>query len=240
MENLCPGCCSGDYYLLADGRRQCKVCRRKYSSGRRKRKLPAEVLCRILEGFWDTVPAETIAKELQINRKTVQKIYGEFRGVLAESNRRKKESLVVETAEVRHGFALDAGWLRAGEVPMFYLVECSEGVVMFLPGEFDSYRDSVGDHMPPVILVYRRSPGGLQLEQEDVFRRRLGEHDSAERCIECLEFMLEMMKPYRGIPGDKTQLYIEEMLYRYNCRSREEAYRYLQTATLEDCGNIVN
>lgn len=240
MEIVCPECHARDHYVLADGRRQCKACRRKFSPGKRKRKLPESVLCKVQEGFWETTPAETVARELQINRKTVQKLYGEFRCLLAESNRQHTCAVIGETlsADARH--AAPSGWLKTGEFPMFYLVEKDERVVMVLPEEIASGMHALEDLKLPVVLVYRRTAGGVQLEQEHVFRRRLWESGMGDRCIDCLEFMLEMMKPYRGIPTEKALLYLEEMLFRYNCRDRVEAYQVLQAATSEDCATILN
>ncbi len=240
MEIACPECHAKEHYALADGRRQCKACRRKFSPGKRKRKLPASILCQVQEGFWETTPAEVLARELQINRKTVQKLYGEFRSLLAQSNRQRTCTVLGNTFEADARDAAPSGWLKTGEFPMFYLVEKDERVVMVLPEEIATGINVLEGQKLPVVLVYRRSPGGLQLEQEHVFRRRLGESGMGDRCIDCLEFMLEMMRPYRGIPTEKALLYLEEMLFRYNCRDRVDAYRVLQAATSEDCGTILN
>lgn len=80
----CPGCGRSEAYVLADGRRQCRHCRKKYTCAPSHSRLSTLVQQELAQHFWQMVPAESTAKTLKINRKTVQQHYNGLRLLLAE------------------------------------------------------------------------------------------------------------------------------------------------------------
>ena len=226
MENVCPECRATESYQLADGRRQCKACRRKFSPGTRKVKLSEALIEQLKTAFWEKQPAEAVARELKINRKTVLKKYLEFREGLAAINHRQRmrlEKALLKSQPIRILSLLS----KPKEYPMFYLADLGEFVGMYQASEFVQFAQVLRAGDVSVMMVYRRNEGGVQLEAESIFRRPLWPENGDKRCRECLEFMLETIKVYRGIPAGKVQLYVEEMLFRYNCRDRDRALECL-------------
>lgn len=122
---------------------------------------------------------------------------------------------------------------------MFYLVDLDDSIGLYMADELPPQGITPNREGQAVLMVYRRDPGGVSLEPDSVFRRLLSPAPGGERCIDCLDAMLEMMKPYRGIPADKTRLYVEEMLFRYNCRDRVVAMRCLDPAAAPQGGETV-
>lgn len=232
MENACPECHARGSYLLADGRRQCKACRRKFTPGGRKRKLAVQMQQDVRTAFWEMQPAEEVANLYRINRKTVQKMYGEFRAMLTEFNRLQRARLLTPGGPgAENAIRRDAAH-RVREYPMFYLVDFSEFVVMYMPEEFARHAEELKAQQHPVLMVYRKQEGGVLLDPDAVYRRMLWSAEKDHQCLACLEFMLKRMKAYRGIPSDKASLYAEEMLFRYNCRDREFALNILESVDI--------
>jgi transposase-like protein len=229
MKNVCPECRATESYQLADGRRQCKACRRKFSPGTRKMKLSDAVQEQLKIAFWEMQPAEAVARELKINRKTVLKKYLEFRQGLAASNHLQRKRLEKDLSRNQPVRILSL-YSKPGEHPMFYLADLGKVVGMYPAQEFVQFAQMLHAGEVSVMMVYRKDEGGGQLEPESIFRRQLWPENGDQRCRECLEFMLETIKVYRGIPADKVQLYVEEMLFRYNCRDRDRALKCLGSA----------
>lgn len=235
MEIVCPECGAGENYLLADGRRKCRVCRRKFTPGGRKRKLAVSAQEAIREAFWEMRTAEEVAHSLNLNRKTVQKMYGEFRQKIKDYNRQLKSTLLheegLQSRAERHVELIG----KSGEFPMFYLVECEDTVVICQADEIDRAFSALKNQELPVLMVYRRQGESLLLDPEDIYRRMLCGQEQGDRCLACLDFMLKKMKAYRGVHEAKSSLYAEEMLFRFNCRDKTDVWRSLLPA-LEDEG----
>ncbi len=79
----CPGCRFRGSYKLADGRRKCRRCGRKYSPKLRRSRLAPMLLKQLALFFWLTVPVATAAEKLGINVKTVRRHYGLMRQGIA-------------------------------------------------------------------------------------------------------------------------------------------------------------
>jgi len=240
MEIVCPHCGAGETYQLADGRRQCRDCRRKFTPGGRKRKLSAHLQQAMRKAFWEMQPAEEVANLLKLNRKTVQKMYGELRQVMAAYNQRQRVSKIAERNQGRASTSSVEAFAKQGEYPMFYLVDGGDFVAMYLAEEFTHYVQTVQALNLPVLMVYRRNGEGMLLDPESVYRRQLLGSDGGEKTLACLEFMLSKMKSYRGVPGDKSVLYAEEMLFRFNCRDDDCAWESIASATEKAGGKSLN
>ncbi len=71
----CPECHHNGFNRLADGRHQCKRCRKKYTPRQRKSRLPGKVVHEIAGSFWLMAPAARSCGRLGVNRKTIQRYY---------------------------------------------------------------------------------------------------------------------------------------------------------------------
>lgn len=238
MEIACPECGARESYLLADGRRQCRECRKKFTPGGRKRKLAEEVQARVREAFWEMQPAETVASANNLNRKTVQRMYAEFRQMLAQynTNLRIREQPEVSTQGQARRFVVGNG----KHFPIFYLADFGECIAMYRADEFAHYEKALRESNIPVLMVYRKSDKGLRLDPDELFRTMLWGEGDGSGCRECLDYMLRLMKTYRGVHGEKADLYVEEMIFRFNCRDRSVALGLLKDSAVAGCNNIMH
>lgn len=81
----CPHCQYRKTYKLGDGRNKCQRCKHRFTWRKQTSKLFTGDLKGIARLFWFLVPAERAAKDLGLNRKTVQKYYQLF----AKDSRRR-------------------------------------------------------------------------------------------------------------------------------------------------------
>ncbi len=75
----CPSCGFRGSYRLADGRKKCRRCGKKYSCRLLKSRLPARILKRLALLFWLRAPVAIVARELRIDPKTVRRHYNLMR-----------------------------------------------------------------------------------------------------------------------------------------------------------------
>lgn len=183
MENACPECCARESYQLADGRRQCKVCRRKFTPGGRKRKLAVQTQNHVRNAFWEMQPAEEVANIYKINRKTVQKMYGEFRQMIAEFNRQQRTQQLAETTGGADCSQSSDVFMTSREFPMFYLVDHVEFIGMYMADDFSRYAAQWQLLKLPVLMVYRLQEGGVLLEPDAVYRRMLWNAEKGHNCL---------------------------------------------------------
>lgn len=87
-EPKCPACGGWQHYRLNDSRLQCVLCRKKYTVGTHRSKLPLEMLHVIAQGFWRMIPASAAAAQQGMNSKTLQKYYDLLRRTITAANER--------------------------------------------------------------------------------------------------------------------------------------------------------
>ena len=75
----CPSCGYRGNYRLADGRKKCRRCGKKYSCRLLKSRLPAKILKRLALLFWLRAPVTIAAQELRLDPKTVRRHYNLMR-----------------------------------------------------------------------------------------------------------------------------------------------------------------
>jgi transposase-like protein len=79
----CPSCGSQNLYTLSDERKMCRDCRKKFTPCPKSFRLPENQKEEIAEYFWEMIPAEEGAKNLALNRKTLQRYYRHLRREIA-------------------------------------------------------------------------------------------------------------------------------------------------------------
>lgn len=188
----CPDCRCRQGYRLADGRRKCRRCGRRFTPGPHGNRLPPELLRRIALHFWLMVPAGRAAAELGLDRKTVQRYYRLLRRRLGglpggeEGARRGGEEGPVPVFAVVHG----RGKVRLAAVPP----GGGEGVVFAESAEALERLDLDRFFQPA-----GAAPGGVSGEPFWPFARRL-------------------LRRYRGGHRREFPLFVGEMAFRYNQR----------------------
>lgn len=72
---VCPDCGESSFYILADKRFMCRLCRKKFTPRIKTFRIDEKTQAQIISFFMNDISAENAAKSLNINRKTLQKYY---------------------------------------------------------------------------------------------------------------------------------------------------------------------
>lgn len=184
----CPGCGARGGYRLGDGRRRCRRCGRKFTPHLHGNRLGEESLRRIALHFWLMVPAVRAARELGLERKTVQKYYRQLRQSIAE----------------------EGGWRGGGWVP----VSSAGGAVRVFAVRFENGTLGVWPPLPGMDVCSVFAGGERDWREMDLASwRPAGE--SAERFW---TFARPLLRRYRGRFRKALPLYLKEMGFRFNHR----------------------
>ena len=87
-DNTCPECGANTFYTLADDRLMCRQCKKKFTATIKPFRIDPMTQKKILSFFMENISAESTAKELGINRKTIQKYYRYIRKAIAQDSER--------------------------------------------------------------------------------------------------------------------------------------------------------
>ena len=88
----CPDCGESSFYALADKRLMCRQCRKKFTPCIKPFRIDEEAQIGIISFFMGDVSAESAAKNLKINRKTLQKYYRHIRSKISRECERFEDS----------------------------------------------------------------------------------------------------------------------------------------------------
>jgi len=243
----CPDCGHRAAYKLADGRRKCKRCRKKYTARKKVSRLPPEVLREIARLFWLLVPAARTAKDLGVSYNTVLKFYKRIRLGIARERERELEKLTgeVEVDESYFGGHRKGkrGRGAAGKEAVFGLLKRGGEVRVVFP-ENTGRKALVGEikrNVSPDSIVYSDGYGAYdKLAIAGFKHRRVWHADSFVQKgahINGIEnfwgFAKRRLKLYHGGFKGNFKLFIREMEFRFNHRDDEDAleilFRYLNS-----------
>ena len=237
----CPKCGSRGAYQLADGRRQCKRCRAKYTPKRPQNRLDDATLWEIARLFWLMVPAVRVANDLGLNRKTVQRHYRRMREHIAQASEQALGLLAgeIEVDESYFGGARKGkrGRGAGGKIPVFGLLKRDGIVRVVFPKRVDkaNLQGAIKAHVRPHSWVYSDSYRAYdQLDLEGFRHVRICHRDSfgAGRVhINGIEnfwgFAKRRLKMYHGGFKRNFPLFMREMEFRFNHRNDPEVVDYL-------------
>lgn len=230
----CPECYHSGFNILADGRYQCKRCRKKFTPRQRKSRLPAPVIHDIANSFWLMLPAVSSAGRMGLNRKTVQHYYL----ILRLQIMREREQALRELFE---DYALDTaafGRVVAGgpgsqgeRHPVFGVISRNGRTWVLFPGKGVDTGSMPGTGKKPVIpdcWVYARETGAY--ETKDIDRFSCISATNKGLCPlhgNCRDdfwlFAKQRLKKYYGGFKRNFPLFIREMEFRYNHRDDADA-----------------
>jgi transposase len=228
----CPECKGRKTYRLADGRRKCARCRKKFTPRARKPRIPRETLKELVRLFWLMVPAERAARDLGINRKTALRHYTRLRALLLAECQAETEPMQGEVEVDESYFGGYRKGIRgrgaAGKIPVFGLLKRKGAVHVVFPARLDqdTLHREIQDHVVPQSWVY--SDGYKAYDKLDLkgFRHVRIDHSKtlgrARNHINGIEnfwgFAKRRLKMYHGGWKRNFRLFLKELEFRFNHR----------------------
>lgn len=237
----CPQCGARQSYQLGDGRRRCKACRHRFTPRFRKARLQAKTVKEIVRLFWLMVPAERVARDLGLNRKTVQRYYTRLREAIAAESECSLKQLCgeIEVDESYFGGVRKGkrGRGAGGKIPVFGLLKRAGEVRVVFPERLDksTLQGAIKTHVKPQSWVYSDSFRAYdRLDVEGFHHVRIA-HESTfgggKAHINGIEnfwgFAKRRLKMYHGGFKRNFPLFMREMEFRFNHRDDPDAVRYL-------------
>ena len=220
-QATCPHCSATDAYQLADGRRKCKTCKKKFSTNKNSTRLSASLLDRIADHFWTGDPAEQCAPELNINRKTAQIHYQRLRQIIFTENLSTVGTVLLkgsaETEQGRH--------------PAFWILLCNGHIVIGFPDQHtrpDPERDS---NLIAAAEVFSTSATALASRTLDkLYRRTLWAREAqAEQTLSLFwRETKQHLSRYRGGRNNQFLFFVTEMAFRFNHKEDLQGLTWLK------------
>lgn len=225
----CPDCRYNGFNRLADGRYQCRRCRKKYTPRQRKSRLPGKVIREIAGSFWLMAPAASSCGRLGLNRKTIQRYYLILRLRITRNRERILREVFGDVSLAQAPFAglCPAGPARGehGRYPVFGTISRGGEVWVVFPGKSahaGQTAEAQGDCLVPDYWVYARDLGAFERKEIDRFACTAGTGRE-----EFWPFARRRLKRYYGGFKKNFPLFIREMEFRYNHRDDPDAVAYL-------------
>ena len=237
----CPSCGHRGAWKLADGRRMCKRCRKKYTARKKTSKLSRSQLREIARLFWLLVPAARAAKDLGIGYGTVLKYYNRIRLGIAAEREKELEKLMgeIEVDESYFGGVRKGkrGRGAGGKVPVFGLLKRGGEVRVVFPKD-TGQKELMGEirkNVSPDSIVYSDGYGSYdKLALAGFKHRRVWHAESYVQKgahINGIEnfwgFAKRRLKLYHGGFKNNFKLFIREMEFRFNHRQDDKALEKL-------------
>lgn len=225
----CPDCRHNGLNRLADGRCQCKRCRKKFTPRQRKSRLPGKVLWEIARSFWLMAPAARGCDSLGLNRKTVQRYYLILRLRITKDRERALLELfgnfTPDTSPFGGCSPAGPGQSGQGRHPVFGIITRGREAWVLFPeqgGRHGTPVETVTDALAPDYWVYARGPGAY--EKKDIDRFSCLPATGRE---EFWLFAKRRLRKYYGGFKRNFPLFIREMEFRFNHRDDADPVAHL-------------
>ena len=246
----CPLCNHRQQYTLADGRRKCKRCGKKFTHRRQRRGVGAKRLKEIARLFWLGVPAAAAARDLSLNKATVTRYYRRLRERIAADREAQLSKLHghIEADESYFGGVRKGkrGRGAAGKIPVFGLLKRGGEVRVILPERCDGEQlvGAIRANVELDSIVYTdgyKAYNHLSLNGFHHERVNHGETFTDGRShINGIEnfwgYAKRRLKVYHGGFKRNFHLFIREMEFRFNHRNDKNVLKYLQDTLLNRSG----
>ena len=226
---------------MADGRRMCRRCRRKFTSKVWTGRLKAAQARELVRLFWLLVPASRAAVDLKVGRKTALRYYTLLRQAIMRQAQCQMGQLSgqVEVDESYFGGHRKGkrGRGAGGKVPVFGLLKRGGQVRVVFPERVDrrSLHGAIKTHVKPQSVVYSdKWPAYRGLHLEGFHHRRIDHKDAfamGKAHINGIEnfwgFAKRRLKLYHGGFKKNFRLFLHEMEFRFNHRHDPNPVRTL-------------
>ena len=243
----CPRCNYRWQYTLADGRRKCKRCGKKFTHRRQRRGVCAKQLKEIARLFWLGVPAAAAARDLSLNNVTVTRYYRRLRERIATDREAQLSKLHghIEADESYFGGVRKGkrGRGAAGKVPVFGLLKRGGEVRVILPRRCDGEQliGAIRANVELDSIVYTDGYSAYNKLSLNGFHHERVNHgetfSNGRSHINGIEnfwgYAKRRLKVYHGGFKRNFDLFIREMEFRFNHRGDQNVLKYLQDTLLD-------
>lgn len=256
MKNRCPECGFGRSHRLADGRRQCRSCRHKFSpkvSVWQHYRIPEKEKRKLLEYFVLGVPVYRARFRINCSQDTAQRFFRDIRRVLAgEEQFAEPLTGELEMDESPFGGKRKGkrGWGAAGKTLVFGIMKRNGQVrLKIVPDrEYTTLRRQISLHTKPGSLYYTddyEAYASLPLRGEHVVVKKEKGRPKGRDHINGIEgfwsYAKNWLYQYRGIDRKFFHIYLGEISYRFNHRHEDILpliEGLLRTTTYDDIKGI--
>ncbi len=231
----CPECNHGTSYQLADGRRKCRSCGKRYSvrSAWEASQLPASIKSRLVEMFALGVPVYRQRFRQDTSSAARERFYRTLRACCAYAEElREPFAGAIECDEsVFGGFRKGKrGWGAAGKVLVMGIAQRNGRVKAFpIPARSaEEVISLVCAHTTPGSLYYTddwQAYASLRVQGDHIVVRKEKGRPKGRDHINGIEgfwsYAKNWLYPYRGVPRKYFHLYLGEICYRFNHRKQD-------------------
>lgn len=220
----CPYCGHAEAYTLGDGRKKCKRCKRKSLRTKRKPRLASAILGDIVRSFWQVTPAEKGAKEVGINRKTMQHYYMKIRSDVAIN---RELALINTLGNKTLDVAPFEKSLGDGIYPVMGLLVRENEICVLFPQTEQRQPGNIAANC----LIYspdHRTYEGINLDRF-LFYSLKGICHEKTRGEWFWNYTKKGLKKYRGGFRKNFHLFVREMEFRFNATGSESYLQLLST-----------
>lgn len=220
----CPFCGKGKTYLLEDGRVKCAQCAHKFTPMPRHSHLPKETIRIIARRFWEMTPTTSVAAELNLNIKTVQRYFLRAREGMA---RCCEESAIVHFGYDRAALSLfesDGSKAVCGSqaMPICALAVSAETISLLFADD-----NSNPDLLPAAQGIsgwlYGRTQESIERHLLDQIHLTLHHDQTSELPRLFWQFAKKGLARYQGGFRHNFPLFLREMEFRFKVRQRPDA-----------------
>ena len=231
----CPECEHGASYKLADGRRKCRRCGRRYSvrSVWEASQLPTTIKSRLIEMFALGVPVYRQRFRQDTSPAARERFYRRLRACCAHAeNLREPFTGAIECDESAFGGYRKGkrGWGAAGKILVMGIAQRNGQVRAFpIPARSaDQVISLVCAHTTPGSLYYTddwQAYASLRVQGDHIVVRKEKGRPKGRDHINGIEgfwsYAKNWLYPYRGVPRKYFHLYLGEICYRFNHRKQD-------------------
>jgi transposase len=231
----CPTCGHGASYKLADARRKCRQCGKRFSvrSVWAESQLPAALKHRLVEMFALGVPVYRQRFRTDTSSAARERFYRVLRACCAHAEElREPFAGVIECDESLFGGSRKGkrGWGAAGKVVVFGIVQRDGQVKAFpIPArKAEEVVNLVCAHTTPGSLYYTddwQAYASLRVQGDHIVVRKEKGRPKGRDHINGVEgfwsYAKNWLYPYRGVPRKYFHLYLGEICYRFNHRKED-------------------
>lgn len=231
----CPECNHGASYQLADGRRKCRGCGKRYSvrSVWEASQLPTSIKSKLVEMFALGVPVYRQRFRQDTSSAARERFYRVLRACCAYAEElREPFAGAIECDEsVFGGFRKGKrGWGAAGKVLVMGIVQRNGQVKAFpIPARnANEVISLVCAHTTPGSLYYTddwQAYASLRVQGDHIVVRKEKGRPKGRDHINGIEgfwsYAKNWLYPYRGVPRKYFHLYLGEICYRFNHRKQD-------------------
>lgn len=231
----CPSCGSKHCYTLSDERKMCRDCRKKFTPHPKAFRLPISKKKQIAANFWGMIHAEEVAKNLELNRKTLQRYYRHLRHEIAhlsidEISAATRTSMDLALAQD----PADTEPTTVSTAPACYITTIDKKPRVLSEVMLSVLKENGFPVKPCAKIIYKNGKKDGRFKLDHLYIRK---YDS-EEIIESYDaeyasirkfwlFAIPQLSHYKVINNNNLFYFLKEMEFRFNVVNEEDAISFL-------------